>query len=74
MDQKPGAAATKLTGSARKTAEAHVEACEAFADDVAAGWALAATGPVHECLRLDVRGDGAAAAQLRREDPCSERD
>lgn len=44
-------AAAKLTGPARKTAKAHVAACEAFAGDVAAGWALAASGPVHECLR-----------------------
>lgn len=54
--------AAQLTGPARETAEAHVRACEAFADDVAAGWALAATGPVHECLRWT----SAAMAQQRR--------
>jgi hypothetical protein len=54
--------AAKLTGVARSTAEAHVRDCEAFADDVAAGWALAASGPVHECLRWT----SAAMAQQRR--------
>ena len=55
-------AAATLTGPARKTAEAHVRDCTAFADDVAAGWALAASGPVHECLRWT----SAAMAQQRR--------
>ncbi|MEV3938612.1 helicase-related protein [Glycomyces sp. NPDC049804] len=54
--------AAKLTGPARKTAETHEQNCRAFADDVAAGWALAASGPVHECLRWT----SAAMAQQRR--------
>ncbi|BBZ45447.1 hypothetical protein MPRM_27280 [Mycobacterium parmense] len=55
-------AAANLTGPARDTAQAHVRACGAFADDIAAGWALAASGPVHECLR----GASSAMAQQRR--------
>lgn len=55
-------AAAQLTGAARETAETHVRECMAFGDDVAAGWALAASGPVHECLRWT----SAAMAQQRR--------
>jgi hypothetical protein len=54
--------ATQLTGPARVTAETHVRECQAFADDMEAGWALAASGPVHECLRWT----SAAMAQQRR--------
>ena len=54
--------AAKLPAPARETAEAHVRDCKAFVADVAAGWALAASGPVHECLRWT----SAAMAQQRR--------
>lgn len=54
--------AAQLTGPARTTANRHVRECRAFADDVEAGWALAASGHVHECLRWT----SAAMAQQRR--------
>lgn len=54
--------AAQLTGAAGTTAEAHVRRCEEFADDIEAGWELAASGPVHECLRWT----SAAMAQQRR--------
>lgn len=54
--------AEQLTGRARATAETHVRQCQGFADDIEAGWALAATGPAHECLRWT----SAAMGQQRR--------
>jgi len=52
----------KLDGPERDTAEEHMRACEAFADDVAAGWALASAGTVQRCLRWT----STAMAQQRR--------
>ena len=52
----------QLSGAARTTAETHVRGCQAFADDVEAGWKLASTGSVHQCLRWT----SAAMAQQRR--------
>ncbi|MGY1805790.1 helicase-related protein [Blastococcus sp. SYSU D00669] len=46
----------------KATADRHLAVCRAFAADVEAGWALAASGPVHRCLRWTSQ---AMAAQRR---------
>lgn len=54
--------AAQLSEPARATAETHVRECQAFVEDIKAGWALASSGAVHECLRWT----SAAMAQQRR--------
>jgi hypothetical protein len=54
--------AATLAPEAKATADRNLAACRAFADDVEAGWALAASGPAHECLRWTSQ---AMAAQRR---------